>query len=177
MTSLISEVGLFTVPDLSILGSKVDTISVANGIFTTLTVGSAIVTSISVSGPVTITGATTKQIQDPSLSAKTIGVANATLYSYAMPVGTVNHIMVSVSGITAAGATLAIRGSIRAKNIGGTGGIGTIFDYYFNSDGALSGASMSFAVVGTNLVVTVTGVIGQIIRFSGFATNTQTVYS
>jgi hypothetical protein len=177
MTSLVSEVGLFTIPDPRILGPKVDTIDVPNGIFANLTAGTVVISSISVSGSVIITGATTTQIQDPNLTAQTVGAVSATLYSYAMPLGTVNQVMVSVSGITAAGNTLAIRGSIRAKNIGGVGSVGAIFDYYFNSDVALAGALMSFSAVGANLVVSVTGVGGETIRFSGFASNTQTVFS
>lgn len=177
MTSLVSEVGLFTIPDPRILGPKLDTIEAPNGIFTNLTAGSIVISSLSVDGDLVIDGTTTTQIQDPNLTAQTIGATSATLYSYAMPLGTVNQVMVSVSGITVAGDTLAIRGSIRAKNIGGVGSVGTMFDYYFNSDIALVGASMSFSAVGANLVVSVAGVAGETIRFSGFASNTQTVFS
>jgi hypothetical protein len=177
MTSLVSEVGLFTIPDPSIYGPKLDTVSAPNGVFTNLTVENATITTITISGPFNITGTTTTQINDPNLTAQTVGAATAQLYSYAMPLGTVNTAIITVSGITAGGNTLSIRGSIRAKNIGGIGSVGTTFDYYFNSDAALAGASMSFSAVGTNLIVSVSGVAAQTIRFSGFAMITRTVFS
>lgn len=177
MTSLVSEVGLFTIADPSILGPKLDTVSAPNGVFTNLTVTNATIGSISIAGSFTITGTTTKQIQDPNLTAQTVGAVSSTLYSYPIPLGTANQVVISVSGINAAGDTLAIKGSVRAKNIGGIGSVGSLFDYYYNSDLALAGASMSFSVAGTNLIVSVNGVAANTIRFSGFAMITQTLYS
>lgn len=177
MTSLVSEVGIFTIPDPSILGPKVDTISAPNGIFTNLTVGTATIASITIAGGFAINGTTTKQIQNANLTAQTVGAVSSTLYSYPIPLGTSNQVVISVAGITAAGDTLAIKGSIRAKNIGGVGAIGSLYDYYYNSDAALSGGSMSFSVAGTNLIVSVNGVAAQTIRFSGFSMITQTLYS
>ena len=177
MTSLVSEVGLFTVPDYSILGPKLTTVSAPNGEFTNLIADNIIINAISVNGVVNITGTTTTQIQDPNLSAQTVGAVSATLYSYPIPLNTANNVAISVAGITAGGNTLAINGRVRAKNIGGVASIGPVFDYYFNSDVALSGASMSFSVAGANLIVSVTGTIASTIRFSGFAQITQTLFS
>ncbi len=182
MSSLESENILFTIPDPSVLQPRVSIISVPNGVFdtitaTTMAIGSLTIASINVTGDIVNTQGTTITTQDSSLSAQTVNAVTVSAYTFAIPNNNVITITSVVSGITAAGDTLSIKGSIRAKNILATGSIGGMFDYYFNCDAALVGASMSFSIVGTSVIVSVTGVAAQTIRFSGVSTIVQTTFS
>lgn len=183
MTSLANESVIFTEPNPFAYGSNIDIINAPTGIFTNLTATNLTVTgtlsfgALSIAGPLIQTGTTATIINDPNLSAQTVGAVSATGYTRAMVNNTVNTVSFVISGITAAGESLSIKGSCRAKNIGGVGSVGGIFDYYFNSDVALAGASASFAIAGTNITVVVSGVAGETIRFSGEVNIIQTLFS
>jgi hypothetical protein len=192
MSSLFSEVGIFTTPNQRILKPALDTISAPNGDFTNLNAGTLTATTFTVSNltVATLTATTSittpilytitptcTVIQDASFTAQTTNATPVIGYTYAMPAETVNKVDISVSGITAAGDTLIVKGTIRAKNILGVGSVGTVIDYYYNSDPALAGCSISFAIAGTSLNIRANGIAGQIIRFSGLITITQTVFS
>lgn len=177
MTSLESQTTILTKPNPFAYGSSPLTVQAENGIFTNLTVGTVVVGSISITGPITQTGTTATIIDDPNLSAQTVGAVTVTAYTLAMPNNTTSTITFDIAGMTAGGDTLSIKGTCRAKNIGGVGSASGIFDYYFNSDAALGTASAQFAIVGTNIIITVTGVAAQTIRFSGSVYTVRTAFS
>lgn len=177
MSDLIGESVFFTVPDPSVLQPRLDELVIREITVDDLTVtGTVVIGAISVSS-IEITGTTATIIITPDLSAQTVGAVTQSMLLYALPLDTVSTIVCTVSGITAAGNTLSIKASIRAKNIGGVATIGGIFDYFFNSDAALVGASVSFALAGTSLNFNANGVAAQTIRFSGVAEITQTAFS
>jgi hypothetical protein len=182
MTSLSNESVIFTQPNPFAYGSSISIINAPTGIFTNLTatnmtIGTLSVGTITIAGPINQTGTTATIINDPNLSAQTVGAVSVTGYTRAMVNNTVNTVSFVIAGITAAGESLSIKGSCRAKNIGGVGSVSGIFDYYFNSDPALAGASASFAIAGTNITVVVSGVAAQTIRFSGEVNIVQTLFS
>lgn len=178
MSSLIQEELIFTVPDPSVLRPKVDTIEVENIECTNLTVtGTVSIASITITGTITLVGTTTTVIENPNLSAQTVGAVTVSMLTYAMPLDTISTIECIVSAITAAGETASIKATVRCKNIGGAGSVGSTFDFYSNPDAALTGIAVSFTLAGTDVDINAVGVAGETIRFSGVAKIVRTIFS
>lgn len=171
MSSLITESGIYTIPDGSRIGSKTDTIDIPNAIFTNATFTNLIVTGSAVTpvGPVTtseITEASPGEgvsingaIKFLTESLQTGNTTPASLFVIPATTSTAYYYSYDIIGTTAS--TIAVfKGSFRAKSIAGTVTVGSLHDSWEDPEAGLESTTVSVTSSGSNVIIRVQGISG-----------------
>ena len=164
MSSLFVEDIIFTSPAGSSVGVRLDEINIREINVDSInerTTGAG----VSINGGTAIFNDTTQIFTEETVT--TTDATPTTLYSMATTSNTAYSISVEILAATAAGDTAAFKRSIKVKNVSGTVTAGLEYDSFNNTDTALNTASVSISVVGTNILVIVTGIALTSVKWGG----------
>lgn len=163
MSSLENENNIYTVPDGSRIGPRVDKIVVREGIFDVFTVN-----NINMSDPNNGLMLAGLKFRSNLNNVKTVDATTAYLFNFTLPPNNGGIYLMRLVATDFAGNITTYKSSIKIKNVAGAITIGNPYDVWQDCDSSLNGITVNYVTNDPNiLLIQVTGIMGKTIVYSG----------